>query len=184
VADDGEYVEYVTARMPALRRLAYLLCGDEHRADDLVQQTITNLYVHWQRARGVEHLDAYVRTMLVRTFIDEKRLAWAKVRLFGSGSDRTDQPLPSGPSVEDKQVLRAALRKLPKRQQAVLVLRFLYDLSVADAAAALGCSEGTVKSQTSHALAGLRKIVAEPTLALLGGRHRCCCPTRSTRPPY
>ena len=171
MADDSEYVEYVTARLPALRRLAYLLCGDEHRADDLVQQTITNLYVHWQRARNVEHLDAYVRTMLVRTFIDEKRLAWARVRLFGSAPER-DRPLPTGPSVEDRQVLRAALARLPRRQQAVLVLRFLCDLPVADAAAALGCSEGTIKSQTSHGLAGLRKILGEPTLALLGGRNR------------
>src|SRR5207249_1095925 len=59
-----EYVEYVTARLPALRRLAYLICGDEHRADDLVQQTITKLYMHWRRIGDVAHLDQYVRTML------------------------------------------------------------------------------------------------------------------------
>jgi RNA polymerase sigma-70 factor (sigma-E family) len=171
VADDSEYVEYVTARLPALRRLAYLLCGDEHRGDDLVQQTITNLYVHWQRARAAEHLDAYVRTMLVRAFIDEKRLAWARVRLFGAPPERPDRPPPvTEPNVEDRHVLRTALSRLPRRQRAVLVLRYLYDLSVADAAAALGCSEGTIKSQTSNGLAGLRKILGEPTLALLGGR--------------
>jgi RNA polymerase sigma-70 factor (sigma-E family) len=166
--DDDEYVEYVTARLPALRRLAYLLCGDEHRADDLVQQTITNLYVRWARASAANHLDQYVRTMLVRTFIDEKRLAWSRVRLFGSAPERTQSPARAGPSVEDREVLRAALRKLPRRQQAVLVLRFLCDQSVADAAAALGCSEGTVKSQTSHGLTALRKVLGEQTLAVLG----------------
>src|ERR1051325_11353855 len=66
-----EYVDYVTARIPALRRLAFLLAGDEHRADDLVQQTITTPYVKWKRASAADHLDAYVRTMLVRTYVDE-----------------------------------------------------------------------------------------------------------------
>src|SRR4051794_23859200 len=81
-ASEEEYVDYVTARIPALRRLAYLLTGDEHRADDLVQQTITTLYLKWRRAQAADHLDAYVRTMLVRKFVDERRLAWARVRLF------------------------------------------------------------------------------------------------------
>lgn len=156
---DDEYVEYVRARLPALRRLAYLLCGDEHRADDIVQQTITNLYVRWHRTRAIEHLDQYVRTMLVRTFIDEKRLSWSKIRLFGSVPDRAEEQVHMDPNVEDRQILRTALAKLPRRQQAVLVLRFLCDQSVAEAAITLGCSEGNIKSQTSHGLAALRKIL-------------------------
>src|SRR5687768_4883728 len=84
-----EYVEYVTARLPSLRRLAFLLCGDEHRADDLVQQAITKLYVRWRRLSGVEHLDQYVRTMVVRTFLDERRRPWSRVALIGD--------LPDGP---------------------------------------------------------------------------------------
>src|SRR5215210_7129298 len=99
---DGEYVEYVTARLPTLRRVAFLLCGDAHRADDLVQQTITNLYVRWHKARAANHIDQYVRTMLVRTFIDEKRLAWSRVRLFGTTPERSDAPARAGPSVEDR----------------------------------------------------------------------------------
>jgi RNA polymerase sigma factor (sigma-70 family) len=74
--------------------------------------------------------------------------------------------------VEDRQILRAALAKLPRRQQAVLVLRFLCDLSVAEAAATLSCSEGNIKSQTSHGLASLRKILGEQTLAVLGNGTR------------
>jgi RNA polymerase sigma-70 factor (sigma-E family) len=159
---EKEYTEYVSARLPALRRLAFLLAGDEHRADDLVQQTITTLFLKWRRASAAQHLDAYVRTMLVRTFVDEKRLAWARVRLFRQAPE--PPPVESG-GAEDRQVVRAALARLPRRQQAVLVLRFFYDLPVDDVASALGCSAGTVKSQTSRGLATLRRLLGEPELA-------------------
>jgi RNA polymerase sigma-70 factor (sigma-E family) len=159
---EQEYVDYVTARIPALRRLAYLLAGDEHRADDLVQQTITTLYVKWQRASAVSHLDGYVRTMLVRTFLDERRLAWARVRLLRE----TPEPPPVGDGgIEDRQVVRAALAQVPRRQQAVLVLRFFDDLSVEEVAGILGCSTGTVKSQTSRGLATLRRLLGEREFA-------------------
>ncbi len=156
--DDAEYVEYVRGRLAALRRLAFLLCGHEARADDLVQQTITNLYVSWAKARAARNIDAYVRTMLVRSFIDERRLAWARVRLFGAVPE--PPPTPMADDVEDRAVLREALAKVPKRQRAVLVLRFLWDLPVDEVAEILGCSPGTVKSQTSHGLATLRRLLA------------------------
>jgi RNA polymerase sigma-70 factor (sigma-E family) len=160
---EAEYVDYVTARIPALRRLAYLLAGDEHRADDLVQQTITTLFVKWHRAKNADHIDRYVRTMLVRTFLDERRLAWARVRLFRD----TPEPAPveAGGGVEDRQVVRAALARVPRRQQAVLVLRFFYDLPVDEVAGMLGCSAGTVKSQTSRGLATLRRLLDEQEFA-------------------
>jgi RNA polymerase sigma-70 factor (sigma-E family) len=159
---DDEYVEYVAARVPALRRLAYVLTGDGHRADDLVQQTITTLYVKWHRARNADNLDAYVRTMLIRTFIDERRLAWAKVRLFRE----TPEPAPVIENgTEDREVIRAALRRLPRRQRAVLVLRFFYDLSVDEVARSLDCSPGTVKSHTSRGLTALRGQLGVRALA-------------------
>jgi RNA polymerase sigma factor (sigma-70 family) len=140
---EAEYVDYVTARIPALRRLAYLLAGDEHRADDLVQQTIAKLYVKWQRARAVDHLDSYVRAILVRTFLDERRLGWARVRL----SRENPEPLPAvDAGLEDRHVVRAALARVSRGQQAVLVLRFYYDLPVDEVAGLLGCSAGTPKS--------------------------------------
>ncbi|GAA4596843.1 RNA polymerase sigma-70 factor (sigma-E family) [Actinoplanes octamycinicus] len=161
---EEEYTEYVAARIPALRRLAFLLAGDEHRADDLVQQTITTLYLKWRRASAAANLDAYVRTMLVRTYVDERRLAWARVRLFRQAPE--PPPVESGGGgVEDRQVVRAALGRLPRRQQAVLVLRFFYDLPVDDVATTLGCSTGTVKSHTSRGLATLRRLLGEPELA-------------------
>ncbi|GAA3739546.1 hypothetical protein GCM10022225_23350 [Plantactinospora mayteni] len=154
-----EYVEFVTTAMPRMRRLAYLLCGDVHRADDLVQQTFTTLYVHWPRVRTVTHLDGYVRTTLVRFFQGEKRRPWSRrVRL----TESPPEPLPSsGPDVEQRTVLRAALDRLPRKQRAVLVLRFLCDLSVAEVAETLGCAPGTVKSQSFHGLATLRRLLDE-----------------------
>jgi RNA polymerase sigma-70 factor (sigma-E family) len=161
-AEEREYIEYVTARLPALRRLAYVLSGDAHRADDLVQQTITALFVRWRKIRTVAHLDRYVRSMLVHTFIDERRLAWAKVRLF---HEIPEQAAPVDHGFEDRTVLHAALAQVPRRQRAVLVLRFIYDLSVSEVAESLGCSEGTVKSQTSRGLTTLRKLLGERQLA-------------------
>ena len=159
---EKEYVEYVTARIPALRRLAYLLTGDGYRADDLVQQTITTLFVKWQRASRADHLDGYVRTMLVRTHLNERRLGWARVRLFG---DTPESPPVEDGGAEDRQVLRVALAQVPRRQQAVLVLRFFYDLPVDEVAGMLGCSTGTVKSQTSRGLATMRRLLGERELA-------------------
>jgi DNA-directed RNA polymerase specialized sigma24 family protein len=105
-ASDEEYVEYVTARLPALRRLACLLSGDQHAADDLVQRTITKLYVKWHKIRHVEHLDQYVRTILTREFISEKRRAWSRIRLL----DTPPPGLPVTGLVERRGPYRAARR--------------------------------------------------------------------------
>lgn len=161
-------MSYVSARLETLRRMATLLCGDAHRADDVVQETITKLYVHWPRIGGVENLDAYVRTMLLRTFLDERRRGWwRRVRLTGESPDR---PAAAAGDPEDRVVLRAALAAVPARQRAVLILRFLYDLSVAEVADMLGCTEGTVKSQTSHGLAAIRRRLGATTLVEGGVR--------------
>ncbi len=151
-----DYTEYVTARLPALRRVAYLLCGDEHRADDVVQVAITRLYTSWRRARDADDLDAYARAVVVRTFLNEQRRSWARIRLVGRADD-LPPTLAVGPDVETREQLRIALTRVPPRQRAVLVLRFLLDLPVAEVARMLRCSEGTVKSQTSLGLAAVRR---------------------------
>ncbi|WP_243725466.1 SigE family RNA polymerase sigma factor [Actinomadura rubrisoli] len=158
-ADEREYVEYVTGALPGLRRIAHLLCRDPHRADDIVQTALTRLYVHWKRARAADDLDRYVRAILMRSFLNERRLAWARVRLTGAPSDTPERAAAPGTDVETQAVLRAALERVPPRQRAVLVLRFLCDLPVAEVARTLGCSEGTVKSQTAHGLARLRDLL-------------------------
>jgi RNA polymerase sigma-70 factor (sigma-E family) len=156
-----QYVEYVTGRLPALRKLAYVLCGDDHHADDLVQQTITKLYIGWRRISAVEHLDQYVRTMLVRSFVDEKRRPWTRVGLVAQLPERADTRAGLDERVAQAVAVRAALGQVPRRQQAVLILRFLCDMTVEDVAAALDCSAGTVKSQTSRGLATMRRLLGD-----------------------
>jgi RNA polymerase sigma-70 factor (sigma-E family) len=155
---EREYVDYVTGRLPLLKRAAYLLCGDSDRADDLVQSTITRLFVHWARASQAENLDGYVHRILVRRYLDEQRLRWSRVRMTSMLPERVEQ-FPTG--VEDADVVQAALRTLPNGQRAVLVLRFLCDLSVDSTAAALHCSPGNVKAQTSRGLHALRALLGD-----------------------
>ena len=153
---DDDYVAYVSARLPALKRFAYLLCGDEHRADDLVQESVTKLYLRWRNARDADNLDRYVRAIVVRTHIDETRRPVFRVRLCGT---IPDQRAGESPDTESAAALRSALSRLPAGQRAVLVLRFLCDVPVNEVGELLGCSPGTVKSQTSHGLAKLRHVL-------------------------
>jgi RNA polymerase sigma factor (sigma-70 family) len=155
-----------------LRRLAAQLAGDAHRGDDLVQQAITRLYLHWSKAAAAHNIDAYVHRILVRVFLDERRLSWAGVRLGHSAPDvvEPERGAPAqGTEVEDRLVLHAALAKLPPRQRAAVVLRYLADQSVEETADILRVSPGTVKSQTSEGLAALRRLLADrPTDPSLG----------------
>jgi RNA polymerase sigma-70 factor (sigma-E family) len=156
--EEQQYVDYVTARLPELRRLAGSLCKDSHKADDVVQAAITKLYVHWRRASAADNLDAYVRTIVVRTFLNEQRLRWSKVRLTETPAEL---PAQAAPEVETRMVVADALTRVPPRARAVLVLRFLYDLSVRDVADTLNCSENTVKSQTARGLSLLRQTLGD-----------------------
>jgi RNA polymerase sigma-70 factor (sigma-E family) len=148
-----EFTEFVSARMPAFRRLAFLLCQDWHLADDLVQAAITRLYVHWHRVGVMDNPEAYFRTILVRESLNQRRSSWArKVSLTGELPDWPQH----GPDHDDAIDVGSAMADLPPRQRATLVLRFYCDLSVDQVAEVLGCSSGTVKSQTSRALDSLR----------------------------
>lgn len=130
-----------------------MLCQDWHRADDLVQAAITKLYVHWRKAKAAGNLDAYVRAIVVREFLDERRSSW--IRRVALTSQLPDRPA-AGPDLEASLDMQAAIAGLPPRQRATLVLRFYCDLSVEEAAQVLGCTAGTVKSQTAKALTALR----------------------------
>jgi RNA polymerase sigma-70 factor (sigma-E family) len=158
---EREYVEYVSGRLPRLHRTAYLLCGDSHRAEDIVQATLTALYANWKRAARADNIDGYVHRILVRRYLDERRLRWSRVQL----GDLPDRPAAEPASeLEDRDELLTALRALPKGQRAVVVLRYLSDLSVEQTAEALGRSAGNVKSQCSRGLATLRELMeAVPT---------------------
>jgi RNA polymerase sigma factor (sigma-70 family) len=108
--------------------VAYRLCGSAHEADDPVQSAITALYVGWRRIHTVGNLDAYVRAMVVRAYLSERRRPWHRV---GRSEQPPERVAADRAGVEDRLVLRAALDRLPRRQRTVVVLRFLYDMSVA-----------------------------------------------------
>ncbi|GID97977.1 SigE family RNA polymerase sigma factor [Amorphoplanes digitatis] len=150
---EREYVDYVTVRLPRLHRTAYLLCADTFQADDIVQATLTALYVSWKRASVADNLDGYVHRIMVRRYLDERRRSWSKVLL---GDRVPDLAASADHGTEVRDELVTALRSLPKGQRAVVVLRYFGDLSVEATAEALGCSTGNVKSQCSRGLAALR----------------------------
>jgi len=153
---DREYTEYLRARLSRLHRTAYLLCGDAHLAEDLVQSTALALYRNWRAVQAADNMDAYVHRVLVNQFLGEKRRPWSRVLLSNRPPDRA---IESSSSVEDRDAVRAALAQLGPRQRAALVLRFFCDLSVEDTAAALHCSTGNVKSQTARGLVAMRKLM-------------------------
>ncbi|GAB3867888.1 SigE family RNA polymerase sigma factor [Dactylosporangium cerinum] len=161
---ERQYVEYFQPRLPQLHRLAVMLCGDADRADDIVQAAVTTLYTRWRQARQADNLDAYVRRSVVNAFLSERRRFWSRVVLTETLPDR---PAVTGQPADERLEIRAALKKLPPKQQAVLVLRFLCDLPVDEVAELVGCSPGTVKSQTSDGLAKLRRQLG--ALAPAGG---------------
>jgi RNA polymerase sigma-70 factor (sigma-E family) len=161
---EPEFDAYFRARRDAVRRTAYLLCGDWHRADDHAQAAFVALHRHWRRIRDRDALDAWMRKTLVRTVVDESRRPWRRERstedpvVTTAVADRADGP---ADSIVTRHVLVDGLRVVPPRQRAVLVLRFLEGLDVAATAEVLGCSEGTVKSQTAHGLAALRAALGD-----------------------
>jgi len=156
----GSYEDFVTARSQALYRSAYLMTGQAHDAEDLVQATLVKLYVAWKRASRADSVEAYARRVMVNTFISQRRTKrWLKERVVES---LPEQPwVDDGP--EEHLTLWPLVSGLPPRQRAVVVLRYYEQLSEAEIADALGVSPGTVKSTASAALKSLRKQVPTTT---------------------
>ena len=153
LSDVAGYREYVGGRLDQLRRTAYLLCGDWHTADDLVSTALVKLLKHWSRVSAMDNVDAYARRVLMRAWLDERRRPWRREH---SRAELPEAAARAGYDVADRMAVLALLAELPARRRAVLVLRFFCDLSVEETAEALGCSTGTVKSQTARALDALR----------------------------
>ena len=150
---DAEFADFVATRMASLRRLAIVLCQNWDRADDLVQTSITKLYVHWPKAKAADNMDAYVRAILVHEFANERRSSWVRRVTLSSQLPNREAAIPDAEMSLD---LQAAIASLPPRQRAALVLRFYCDLPVEQAAQVLNCAPGTIKSQTAKALAAIR----------------------------
>jgi RNA polymerase sigma-70 factor (sigma-E family) len=149
--DQAAFEAFTRRSSDRLLRTALLLCGDHGHAEDLVQTALLRTARRWSAAR--RDPDAYARRVVVNLARDRWRLLR---RRFGEAPLEIDVAVPVTDGLADRELLLAAVRQLPPGQRAVLVLRYFDDLSVADTAAALGCSTGTVKSQTARALDRLR----------------------------
>ncbi|MBM2617934.1 SigE family RNA polymerase sigma factor [Actinoplanes sp. LDG1-06] len=155
---DAEFREFVTARLDSLRALAFLTCGDWQVAEDAAVTALSKLYGRWNR---VDNREAYARTIAVRAAIDETRRPWWR-REQSHGDALPEMPVDGGHHAVDERLrIQQALSRLPAKLRAVLVLRFLEEMSVQETAAALRWPEGTVKAYTSRGLEALRQILDE-----------------------
>lgn len=155
--DESEFVEFARSARLRLRRTAYLLCGDWDRANDFVQEGLIRLYVAWPRMHRAGREYGYANKAVVSAFLDQaRRHSSREVPTDLAADARSPEELAE--SVSTRAMLLDALAGLPPRQRACVVLRYFEDLSVAETAAVLECSEGTVKSNTSRALDSLRAM--------------------------
>jgi RNA polymerase sigma-70 factor (sigma-E family) len=150
--------DFIAAQYEPLRRVAYLLCGDLDAADDLVQMTLSKVYAKWSKVSAAQDPVAYAHRMLINTSRASRRRRWMQERPTDMRA-RSDAALVE--SVDDRLALRQALLLLPLEQRQAVVLRHMLGLSEAEAARALGCAVGTVKSRTSRGLAALRPLLRE-----------------------
>lgn len=153
---------FLAARQGALLRTAWLLTGDWQLAEDLVQTALVKVWPRWARVCSLGSPDAYVRRVLVTTFVSQRRRRWLGERQTEQVPEPPDRVDPIG-AVDLRDALERVLRGLAPRQRAVLILRYYEDLSEIQTAEVLGCSVGTVKSQASKALARLREEMSAAT---------------------
>ena len=158
---ESEFEEFARARARPLYRSAWLLCGDRHQAEDLVQETLAKVYVAWRRPLGsrLENPAAYAQTTLVRTHISAQRRRSSTERPVAWLPERAAPG--SGPDLQ--LTLAAALARLEPLDRAVLVLRYLDDVSVEDTALCLGVSSGAVRNRSLRALQRIRPLLGDAT---------------------
>jgi RNA polymerase sigma-70 factor (sigma-E family) len=158
-AREDQFRAYVLRSRGSLLRTATLLAsGNAHQAEDLVQTVLLRLYMSWPRIRQ-DTRDAYARKMLINAHLDERRRPYA--RHERNSAEVPEVAVEAAPPSDTEDAVFCALAELPPRMRAAVILRHLHAASVAETAAALGCSEGTVKSQTARALAQLRATLAQ-----------------------
>lgn len=165
-----ELAEFVALRRPALLRAAVAITGDPHRAEDVLQAALLRVLPHWSEIRDPAAAEAYVRRAVLH-----QHISWCRRAAHRHESVRSEVPEPAGGGLGDQALpggrhsdLWRHVAALPPRQRSTVALRFYEGLSVAETATALGCSPGTVKSNTHHALARLRAVVERDDLAVAG----------------
>jgi RNA polymerase sigma-70 factor (sigma-E family) len=154
---EEEFVAFAEAVSPRLRRTAYLLCGDWHAAEDLVQSALARVFVSWRRIRRQDSAHAYATRTLMNCYLADRR----RKRPVEVLTDRFPERAAALPAPETRLVVLNALAGLPPKSRAVVVLRYWADLSVEDTATMLGCSPGNVRSQSTRALSKLRLVLGE-----------------------
>lgn len=151
----------MAAEQAALLRAAFLLTGSQDAAEDLVQETMVRVFVHWRRVARADSPPAYVRRMLLSVFLRGRERSWHGEIPHGLLSELPEDAPYS--AVDEQDGIRRGLLTLPPRQRAAVVLRHYEDRSEADTAAVLACSVGTVQSRTSRGLARLRDALTMPS---------------------
>lgn len=158
---DADFEAYVSASQTRHLRTAFLLTGDQHLAEDLLQTALAKLYLAWHRVASRESLDAYVRRIMVNENTSWHRRAWKRRETVVDVVPEHSNPADPYRMFDQRDRLWPLVQRLPARQRAAVVLRYYEDLSERDTAAILNCSVGTVKSQTSRAIATLRTAYEE-----------------------
>ena len=152
-AAQAEFGEFASAQAGQLFRIAYLMCGNWHEAEDLVQTTLAKLFVAWGRASRADNVGSYARSVLVNSYLSSRRLhrqgELPVAEVYESGVNDADSDL--------RLTLLAALRELPPRSRAVVVLRYLEDQSIESVAGYLGTTAAAVKSLNTRGIAQLRE---------------------------
>ncbi|WP_369246235.1 SigE family RNA polymerase sigma factor [Streptomyces sp. R41] len=172
-ARDEEFQSFVIGRWPRLMRTAFLLTGEQHAAEDLVQSTLEQVYVAWRRVGAADDPEAYVRRVMINAHARKHRRKLKEFLAPKDDSGLTHELPDSGDRIaqaDDRSALLKALSQLPARQREAVVLRYWEDLSESQAAEAMGCSVGAVKSNAAKGIAKLRAIPGLADMVTHGGR--------------
>ena len=155
--DEADFTEFATYAVRRLRRTAYLMCGDWHRAEDAAQDALVRVYRRWDKLNHHNGLNTYAHKAVVSSVLDQAKRPWRREHVAES---LTDQPgKDSTVTVDERLLVISALAELADSQRACVVLRYYADLSIEETAAVLGISAGTVKSHCSRGLGRLRELL-------------------------
>ncbi|MFG2885855.1 SigE family RNA polymerase sigma factor [Streptomyces sp. NPDC048297] len=172
-ARDEEFQSFMVGRWPRLMRTAFLLTGEQHAAEDLVQSTLEQAFVAWRRVGAADDPEAYVRRVMINLHARKHRRRLKEFLAPRDDSGMVHEVAGTGDPIaqaDDRGALLTALAQLPARQREAVVLRYWEDLTETQAAEAMGCSVGTVKSNTAKGIAKLRAIPGLTGMVTQGGR--------------
>ncbi|MEU6065844.1 SigE family RNA polymerase sigma factor [Streptomyces sp. NPDC047082] len=174
-ARDEEFQSFVVGRWPRLMRTAFLLTGEQHAAEDLIQSTLEQVYVAWRKVGSADDPEAYVRRVMINAHARRHRRRLKEFLAPKDDSGLAHEVADTGDRIsqaDDRSALLKALGQLPPRQREAVVLRYWEDLTETQAAEAMGCSVGTVKSNAAKGIAKLRAIPGLAEMVTHGGQNR------------